>query len=105
MGEYDFSNQAHGYVYVGGHNQPVEQSIVWLTFIGRFGQYWAETCFGFPIAHMSPLSPVFDTTEKPSHEWLRFTENYSQFGFGNPLEYIPFQNVSIIFVDDITDGD
>ncbi len=74
--------------------------------MGRFGEDWTVVCFGIIVVGTnSPLSPVFDLTGKPSHEWKSFTENYTVYGFGNPETSSIFANVNIEFTNDPTNGD
>jgi len=98
---------AHNYHWLD-HNEPVNNSKPWLCFVGRFsGDYWAKTCFLIwgNMNTQPPLSPIFDDPAKPSHEWKGFTEEYSPYGFGNPFEYAPFSVVTMMFNNDIPDGD
>jgi hypothetical protein len=105
LGEITFSNEAHGDTWFAHYSPSKSISKLWLCFVGRFGQHWAEVCFGQPVGTNSPLSPVFDLSGKPSHQWKSFTENYTPYGFGNPLSYFPFTNVTIIFTNDPPAGD
>jgi hypothetical protein len=105
MGEYEYSAQAHGYTYIGGHYEPAEQSLAWLTFIGRFGEFWYQGCgVPFPLGtgSDSPLSPAFGGY---SHEWTSFTEDYNQAGFGNPSSDGIFADVTISWINDSSSGD
>jgi len=105
LGEYQLSYDAHGYPWFSHYGLKKSMGKPWISFVGRFGLYWAETCLGSAQATVSPLSPIFDLSGKPSHEWTKFTENYNPLGFGNPLEYPPFTLVSIFFTNDPSTGD
>lgn len=102
LGEYKQQLISHGWTWVQ-HYEPVFPTKYWLTFVGRFGDYWAESCapFSSGTPTFSPLSPIYGN----NHEWLNFTENYSQYGFGNPLPSSPFVNFAIVFVADPSIGD
>lgn len=105
LGEIKLSYEAHGYTWFSHYDPLKTSSKSWLCFVGRFGQHWVEVCFGQPVGTNSPLSPIFDLSGKPSHEWKSFTENYSIDGFGNPDEHPPFTDVIKEFISDIPDGD
>lgn len=105
LGEFAQSTSAHGYSWFAHYNPAKSMSKSWLCFVGNFGQYWAETCFGFPAITKSPLSPIFDVSGKPAHEWTSFSEYYSPYGFGNPLSLPPFTSGAIYFTSDPTQGD
>lgn len=105
LGEIKTSTNAHGYTWFSHYDPLKTSSKHWLCFVGRFGEHWAEVCFGQPAGTNSPLSPVFDLSGKPSHEWKSFTENYSIDGFGNPESSSIFANVNIEFTTDPTNGD
>ncbi len=99
LGEYKQQLFAHDWNWAQ-HYEPVGPSKLWLNFIGRFGEFWAGTCNFFDDQTASPLSPIF-----PNHEWLSFTEDYSQYGFGNHLKSNFFLNHAIFFTIDPSIGD
>jgi len=95
---------SHGYFWQQ-HNEPVKSSKAWLTFIGRFGEFWYQVCgtiIPFGTGSNSPLSPAFGGD---SHEWGLFTENFSVEGFGNPSTDGLFADVTISWTNDLPDGD
>jgi hypothetical protein len=105
LGEYMSDNQQHGYTWFE-HYGPKKSSKEWLAYVGRFGESWTEGCLGVHIQGTdSPLSPVFDLSGQPSHEWTLFTLDYSQEGFGNLEESSAFAEVSKTYDDDPIDDD
>ena len=92
------------------HYEPVKYSKPWLTFTGRFGDYWGIQCIPITKIHESTESPLSPVYGGDSHEWLKFTENYTIKGFGNPEEDkrifgITFLEVTKSFDPDPSDGD
>lgn len=102
---------AHGYFWFE-HNVPKKFSKSWLTFIGRFGEFWLESCGGFfnwlgRAGTNSPLSPIYGDA---NHEWKSFTENYNPWGFGNyssdnSFFGIVFTYITITWDPDLLYGD